>query len=565
MYSVQEKYGMYQIGECGAVSTLNQGMKKDWDSSHGYLCQENLHYEHNEYKPSPSYHQENNRIIAIVNTQQDLQLECTPYSMECKKRKKKCNRDKVHGELCRYKKRPNRDMGEEKQDGTLPCWIKVTFHYINNEAQFFVQDAITESALKECRLLPEEMEQLKLTLNKRYDAYTESLDLQRLYYDPDLVGHDIDMILNQRHCMAAILHIIEKQFPELFCLNLRNNKLYQLDDLSDIIGKAPKIKILNLSDNELKMALELQKLKELKLEELWLKGNPLCSTFSDHAAYVSLILDCFPNLLRLDGRELYPRAVTEIVLMKPCKDSYEGPELLKNLILHFLQQYYFIYDYGDRRTLISVYHEKACFSLSTAFHSMDPDPSAFYGYVKNNRNMKDIKDSYLRRKLLKHRNHTIVDALSMLPRTQHDFNSFSIDMWFHTDTMISFAVNGLFRGESNSQNLMFAFTRTFIVIPSMNSMLCILNDQLFVRNVNPVNVHTVFTIPGSIPCSSCTPTVSQLQHELEQAFSSLSGMKFEWCRKCLEENGWNYTRAAQVFLILQMQGKIPKEAFKQIT
>lgn len=43
--------------------------------------------------------------------------------------------------------------------------------------------------------------------------------------------------------MAATLQIIEKNFPELLSLNLCKNKLYQLDDLSDIIKMALTVKI----------------------------------------------------------------------------------------------------------------------------------------------------------------------------------------------------------------------------------------------------------------------------------------------------------------------------------
>jgi hypothetical protein len=31
----------------------------------------------------------------------------------------------------------------------------------------------------------------------------------------DLVGHDIEMVLNRRHCMVATLQIIEENFPEV--------------------------------------------------------------------------------------------------------------------------------------------------------------------------------------------------------------------------------------------------------------------------------------------------------------------------------------------------------------
>ncbi|XP_007459976.1 PREDICTED: nuclear RNA export factor 2-like [Lipotes vexillifer] len=232
-------------------------------------------------------------------------------------------------------------MGENTQGGTPGSWFRVTipygikydrtwlmnsiqrhcsvpftpvdFHLVKNVAQFFVQEASTACALldvsykirdKESRkipvfvspsavpysvqykLKPEEMEQLKLTLSKRFDVSQKALDLQRLCLDPDLVGYDIDIILNRRSCMADTLQVIEKNFPELLSLNLSSNTLYQLNGLSDIIQMAPTVKILNLSKNELTSVWELRKMQGLKLEELWLQGNPLCDTFPDQSTYV---------------------------------------------------------------------------------------------------------------------------------------------------------------------------------------------------------------------------------------------------------------------------------------
>ncbi|XP_029074234.1 nuclear RNA export factor 5-like [Monodon monoceros] len=49
---------------------------------------------------------------------------------------------------------------------------------------------------------------------------------------------------------------------------------------------APTVKILNLSKNELTSVWELSKMQGLKLEELWLQGNPVCDTSPDQSTYV---------------------------------------------------------------------------------------------------------------------------------------------------------------------------------------------------------------------------------------------------------------------------------------
>uniref|UniRef100_A0A2R9CFF3 Uncharacterized protein n=1 Tax=Pan paniscus TaxID=9597 RepID=A0A2R9CFF3_PANPA len=409
--------------------------------------------------------------------------------------------DQIHITIWRNRKPPERKMRRNTQDENMRKWFKVTipygikydkawlmnsiqsncsvpftpvdFHYIRNRACFFVQVASAASALKDVsykiyddenqkicifvnhftapysvknKLKPGQMEMLKLTMNKRYNVSQQALDLQNLRFDPDLMGRDIDIILNRRNCMAATLKIIERNFPELLSLNLCNNKLYQLDGLSDITEKAPKVKILNLSKNKLESAWELGKVKGLKLEELWLEGNPLCSTFSDQSAYVSAIRDCFPKLLRLDGRELPAPVIVDIdssETMKPCKENFTGSETLKHLACNpaavnslsslLPHRYYSIYDSGDRQGLLSAYHDEACFSLAIPFDPKDSAPSNLCKYFKDSRNIKILKDPYLQRKLLKHtkcpRN---VDSLSALPETQHDFSSILVDMWCQT-------------------------------------------------------------------------------------------------------------------------------------
>ncbi|XP_069900763.1 nuclear RNA export factor 2-like [Globicephala melas] len=431
----------------------------------------------------------------------------------------------------------------------------VDFHFMQNGARFFVQEASTASALmdvsyKNCdeesrkipvfvshsaipytvwyKLKPEEMEQLKLTLSKRFDVSQQALDLQRLRLDPDLVGYDIDIILNRRSCMAATLQVIEKYFPELLSLNLSSNKLYQLDGLSDIIQMAPTVKILNLSKNELTSVWELSKMQGLKLEELWLQGNPLCDTFPDQSTYVrSAIRECFPKLLRLDGQELLSPVTVDVdtpYIVKPCKGSYFGSDELKSLVLQFLKQYYLIHDYGDRQVLAGAYHEEACFSLTIPFHPEDPARSSLCEYFKYSRNMKKLKDPYLRVQLLKPTKRVIVHTLCVLPNTQHDFSSLVVDT-FQTETMLCFSICGVFKAvEGSSQGCVHAFTRTFIATPAGSCSLCIVSDELFVRDADPSKTQSLFSIPLPTPSSSSMHPLSQQQQDIMQASSTPSEM-----------------------------------------
>uniref|UniRef100_A0A8I3PFZ9 Nuclear RNA export factor 2 n=1 Tax=Canis lupus familiaris TaxID=9615 RepID=A0A8I3PFZ9_CANLF len=550
-----EKYKKYRSEENNDDGSSSQGRKKVWSSFRGNFGKRDPHYEHGGYEPQPSHLQEDDENVSMGNVQEDPQVRHTPYSTRCNKRRvKRHNEGHIHITVWKGRKNLKKEVGENTQDGTSGSWFKITipygrkydkawlmnsiqshcsvpfipvdFHYVKNQARFFVQDVGTASALKDIsyricddenrkisifvnpstvpysvryKLEPEEMEQLKLTMNKRYDVSQQALDLQSLRFDPDLVGHDIDIILNRRNCMAATLQIIEENFPELLSLNLSNNKLYGLDGLSDIIEMAPTIKVLNLSKNELNLVWELSKMKGLKLEELWLEGNPLCDTFPDQPTYI-----------RSGG------FISHIV---------SRSETLKSLVLQFLQQYYLIYDSGDRQGLLGAYHDEACFSLAISFNPEDPAPSSLCEYSKESRNMKKLKDLCL----LKHTNCDIVCSLCVLPKTQHDLSSLVVDMWFQTEKMLCFSVNGVFKEvEGKFQGSVRAFTRTFIVTPASNSSLCIVNDELFVRDATPGETQSAFSNQETF---SSMPTLSQEQQEMVHAFSTQSGMKLEWSQK----------------------------------
>ncbi|XP_059766424.1 nuclear RNA export factor 2-like [Balaenoptera ricei] len=147
--------------------------------------------------------------------------------------------------------------------------------------------------------------------------------------------------------------------------------------------------------------------------------------------------------------------------------------------------------------------------------------SSLCKYFKDSRNMKKLTDPYLRVQLLKHTNRVIVHTLCVLPKTQHDFISFVVDTWFQTETMLCFCVSGVFKKvEGSSQGCVRAFTRTFIANPASYSSLCIVNDELFVRDASPSETQSVFSIPVPTPTSSSMHTLSQGQQDIMQASST---------------------------------------------
>uniref|UniRef100_A0A9L0J8V1 Nuclear RNA export factor 3 n=1 Tax=Equus asinus TaxID=9793 RepID=A0A9L0J8V1_EQUAS len=503
----------------------------------------------------PSSHQQQDGDPETSDAPVDTGIRYAPYAIPpCHRRVTFQKQGQSHINMEREQKPPERKMEGNKQDETSGTWFKiivpfgvkydekwllsliqkqcsvpftpVDFHYEKMQAQFFVENANIAFALKNINgkiwdknnerisifvspsdapysvqkeLKSEKVKQIKLlTMNKRYDVSQQSLEVQRLHFDPALVTLGVEMVPNPRNDTAASLQIHEESMLKV------------------------------------KSAGKLDKGKGLKPEEMSADRNSLCTTFPDKSTNISSILELFPKLLSLDSQESRPPTNFGIEAHKrlpTCKGSFFESDALKSLVLQFLRQYYLIYDSGDRQGLLGAYLDEACFSLSIPFNPEDPAPR-HRPYVKDNRNIKKLKDPYLRLQLLKCTKHDIVRSLCVLPATQHDFSSFVVDQWLQTERVLCFSVNGVFKEVvGKSQSSVRAFTRTFIAIPASSSSLCILNDQLFVRDATPKETHSGLFIPVPTPASSSVPTLSQEQQEMVQAFSTQSGMNLQWSQK----------------------------------
>uniref|UniRef100_A0A8C5E1B1 Nuclear RNA export factor 1 n=1 Tax=Gouania willdenowi TaxID=441366 RepID=A0A8C5E1B1_GOUWI len=388
-------------------------------------------------------------------------------------------------------------------------YTPIHYHFDHNRVHFYVDDSTTASALHKCSHKITDSDGYKQCMAKRFDGSQQALDLNSIRTDTDLVSQNIEVILNRKTSMEAVIKIIEENIPELTSLNLSNNRIQRLDELSDLVTKVPHLKTLNLSHNDLKTDRELDKLKGLKLVELWLVRNPLCALFKDQSLYISAVRQRFPRLLKLDGNDLPPPIGFDVetpTTIPPCKGSCFGSDDIKVLILRFLQQYYSVYDSGNRQSLLDAYHDG-------------------------------------------------------LPKTQHDIASFTVDVNTYTNTLLSFTVSGVFKEDGKSRESTMAFSRVFITVPAGNSGLCIVNDQLFIRMATTEEIRRAFVAPAPTPSSSPVPTLTAPQQEMLSAFSLKSGMNLEWSQKCLQDNEWDFNRAAQIFTQLKTEGKVPDVAF----
>ncbi|KAF4091422.1 hypothetical protein AMELA_G00036720 [Ameiurus melas] len=414
-------------------------------------------------------------------------------------------------------------------------------------------------------LKDQDFEHLKQCMAKRFDSSEQFLDLNSIRSDQDLISQNIDVILSRRSCMEAVMKIIKENIPQLTALNLSSNKLYKLDDLTELVNIAPNLRTLNLSHNELKSERELDKLKSLKLTELWLDLNPLCDHFTDQATYISAIRGRFPRLLKLDGHSLPAPIGFDVeprTAVPSCKGSYFVSAEVQEFILRFLHQYYSLYDSGNRQPLLDAYHDEACFSLSLPSSMYNLPKSDLEEYQNHNHNIKRIKDPVTRFRVLKHTRLNVVALLNELPKTQHDLASFNVDVSTCTPTLLVFTVNGLFKDiDAKSKESTRAFSRVFIAVPAVNNGLCLINDELFVRNATTEEIRRAFATPAPTPSSSPVSSYSPTQQEMISTFSQKSQMNLDWSQKWLQQNEWDFNRAVQLFTELKAQGSISEVVF----
>ncbi|KAK2589192.1 hypothetical protein KPH14_002004 [Odynerus spinipes] len=477
-------------------------------------------------------------------------------------------------------------------------FVPIMYKVVGTEAIFYVDDQKTATTLlgcdrkitttdgfklqvrvkpgyPQCEINDKLKEKLKQAMVKRYVQENNALDLSRFHQDPDLVA-DYFCALFRPVMLMTVLDIVSEHIPTLEALNLEGNKLYLIERLNVLHKKFSKLKILYIGDNKIKEINQLDVVKDLKLDELRLAGNPVCNKYKTRQNdYISDVRKIFPKLLRLDGMEL-PRPI----LFDVVDDTTKVPQTQRifapdtkaqEVASQFLQQYFMIFDSNNRQPLLDAYDEHACFSLTTHAHNANKSST----YLLENRNLFRINDTNKRQKLLKQGRLPVVSFISEMPRTRHYLNTFTMDINLITEGIMLITVTGLFKELNTKDEAVRYFNRTFIIVPKGNGY-CILNEQLHISHPTETQQKFVLNNPPEtqIAENSSTPktsnsnietTGSQLPEDVKQqmtlTLSQQTNMNLEWSLKCLQEVQWNYENALSAFQEFFKRGQIPSEAF----
>lgn len=419
----------------------------------------------------------------------------------------------------------------------------------------------------------EEMETLKQCLGKRYDMNLNKLDLSKLFADPMLNQPK----LYQPQYMNKILDLIHALCPTLKILDLSNNRIIRLENLTNLADKCPELEELILSNNDIRFTGELSKIaNHKKLTSLWFVGNPGQLQYSaDKAKYLADVRRRLPNLVKLDDAIL-PKEVkftleeeTTETSIPEHKDTFPANPQDFELVKSFIQNYFDAYD-ADRQCLLQAYHNDASFSLccnSTITAKASASNSLAF-YIKHSRNIRNIQNSKQKRiALLKNKKLNIVAFLSELPQTKHWMESFTLDLTFTTPRMLIFTVQGIFIEGKDELKKPRGFSRTFIAQrDEEGGGFQIVNDQLHIRNLTNDQADKVEDAKKALQQpATVTPQEAQLSDahkEMITRFSAESKMNIKFSTMCLEAAAWDFNEAAAKFLELKTAGSIPPEAFQ---
>ncbi|XP_056424482.1 nuclear RNA export factor 1-like isoform X4 [Hyla sarda] len=440
-------------------------------------------------------------------------------------------------------------------------WFRITIPYGRKYDKMWLLSSIEH----ECGF---HFQALQSCLWKRYNQVFQSLDLSDLGNDPDLLSANVFFSVNNASATEVVLQIISEYYPQLLSLNLSHNNLTKLTGFAHLFYLTPQLQSLNLSYNKLCKVQDLDLIHNLELRELWLKGNPLHGAVESFSAYYRLITYHFPAIEKLDGRLFKENLYFEQEEPKPLpesKGSFFGSDEIKTYLAKFLHQYFTLYDSGERKTLLPLYHENACCSFSL--------PNVFYPricflrikeYWKENRNLLRVRRPEVRRQLIKYNRLQVVGFLCNLPNTEHDLPSMTLDVSLQTASIMCFTVEGKFKEVHTSchKTPFIPFRRTFIIVPAAEDSAQILNDQMVILNtyVSPQETSSGLS-PKSAP-AICKQSPPPAAGDTAASFSKDTGMKLDWALKCLQDNNWDVQQAMEMFHVLKNRGAIPQEAFE---
>ncbi|UYV82937.1 NXF1 [Cordylochernes scorpioides] len=149
-----------------------------------------------------------------------------------------------------------------------------------------VQEKEVADELRECSRKLSAPDGDKIFMGKNYDPTTGTLNLNKVYYHPDLKEAGVVIPLNRALVIQHVVQVIKENIPGLSRLILSDNRLSQLEPFAPLAKCCPNLTYIDLGKNKIHSVTELNYLKGLNLTEINLDENPFCDDYRDHNSYI---------------------------------------------------------------------------------------------------------------------------------------------------------------------------------------------------------------------------------------------------------------------------------------
>ncbi|XP_014218978.1 nuclear RNA export factor 1-like [Copidosoma floridanum] len=318
---------------------------------------------------------------------------------------------------------------------------------------------------------------------------------------------------------------------------------------------------LDVRDNKLNDINLLKPFSEYKITELWLDGNPFCTSYETAKDYVNAAKTIFPHLQILDGHVIG----NEDKMIPVYHRHFIADKFKLNLIKQFLEHFFTCYDQDDRIILNGLYDTGAIFSM-TVGQIMDNSHKNIIKSFAMNRNLLKFVDYAKCNEFLLYGPENIISALRREPPTLHKLKYIDIDLLFSTNNSFAISVQGPFLYRKHSATPMW-FERTLIVVAKEDNEFCIINDQYHIDNC-PENLNypdlaeLKFITDKPVPVFHPTMFSAAEKKQLLQLVQDLTCMNVEHASKLLCEANWDIRQAIKTFMSNYVNNKISTEAFK---
>lgn len=340
---------------------------------------------------------------------------------------------------------------------------------------------------------------LQQLITDRFCLDKNSLDLSRLAEDQ--LCSDFVCRLCVPRVLTNILSLASRRYGNNVArLSLAANGLVSARGMHPLIWMKG-LHEMDISNNEIQSISDLMSMPKGTIVSLWLRGNPLCASFSSASTYVNAVKEMFPILVQVDGKEMdqYSLLASQRNFLVSI-DAYELTEqfvefyfaafdsVSRNLAMKSKQSDWFFSVSYSRLAILDAYHPKAVFTMSSNFFGM-PDQSAkkLTKFTESSRNFVRTVNNKPFQNVFQG-NNAISDLLTGFGSTEHDLKSFTIDVTGYSvgigpesvsfishnhlwnrfqPSQASITVNGVFKltaSSLNEEDLTLAFNRTFIIL-----------------------------------------------------------------------------------------------------